>query len=447
MNKPFAKRAWNQTSAKACSLQLLNLDTGKEPTTSRPDRLVNIDRRNLGTVLHDTARLCLHALLERGKWPNIEKTLMRVLTKGGGRDVQGEPLSFLKNGHGYPMLMAKAGEIVPKAQMFIDRFEFNADNRIGSEHFVAVDANGDTCSYWNVPEGGYHGRIDWAELSSSKDPVPNQLKVIDFKNYPSIMPRAELRSHEQLSFYAWMLAKHHPESRESPVLIGIYYFEYGVTSIECLSWDEIDANVERLFSLIRFKQNLKMEDVRAEPGFGRCQYCEYLSECPEGVKLTEGKIGAIVDLESAKAAANALFVTKELVDATTKGLREWCKEHGPVRISDTTGYAFTESPEIEYEALKLVKNLVDAGIDKQEAKKVLRVDKIELSKLVKKHERVEKLVESMKMVTGHTSTFKAFKPTTKNVRMTKKVTAPKKKATAVTKKAKVRVTPRKKTTS
>lgn len=404
--KPFATRAWNQTSAKSCSQNLLWLAQGYEPKEVRPDRFQGVDRRNRGTALHDFARLSLHLLFERGKWPHAEKTLHAVLARGGGKDGPGDPMGFMR-GPGFNNLMDVIGELLPKAVMFQERFEFDADARIGSEHFVAVDGDGEVASYFDVPAGGYHGRIDWAEMAPKSAPKPNQLRVIDFKNYPAIHPRSELRAHEQLSFYAWMLAKHYPQTRKVPARIGIYYFEYGVTNEEELSWDEIDANVERLMARIRHKRGLRIVDIAPEPGFGRCQYCEFIGDCAAGKDLLDNKLGAVVDAESAVKAAKSLFVIDELRKATLDALKEYCKEHGPIRLDGDAGYGFVSHAETEYDVKNVAKTLKDSGIDPWQ---VMRIDKEALAKITKDNEVVDKAVKLYMKVSREGTTFKAFKP-------------------------------------
>lgn len=438
ISKPFANRAWNQTAAKSCSQELYWIQTQYEPKTVRPDRFIGLDRRNRGSALHDFARLSLHLLFAKGAWPKPEKTLHAVLQSGAGKDVQGDAVGFMR-GPGYSNLWDALGELVPKAVMFHERFTFDADARIGSEHFVAIDAQGQVANYFQVPVGGYHGRIDWAELSAKTAAVPNQLRVIDFKNRPAIHPRAELRAHEQLSFYAWMLAKHYPQAREVPARIGIYYFEYGVTNEEEMSWAEIDANVERLLARIRHKVTLKLADIAPEPGFGRCQYCEYISDCPDGTQLLEAKLGAVVDAASAKQAAKTLFVIDELRDAAREALKAYCEEHGPVQVDADMGFGFVTRPEYEKDAKAIAKVLKDAGVDPWT---VLKVDGAELEKVVKKKPELEKACDALTRVEREGTLFKAFKPKKDKVIMTPKVSGKVKGAKSKNnKKADVVVTP------
>lgn len=404
--RPFATRAWNQTAAKACAQELYWLQTQYEPKAVRPDRFLGLDRRNRGSGLHDFARLALHLLFAKGVWPNTERTLRAVITSGGGKDVPGDGLGFMR-GAGYNNLWDALGELMPKAQLFVDRFVFNADDRIGSEHFVAIDDAGDVANYFEVGPGGYHGRIDWAELSPKNAAVPNQLRVIDFKNRPAIHPRAEIIAHEQLSFYAWMLAKHYPQARAVPAKIGIYYFEYGVTNEEEVPWDVIDANVGRLLARIRHKQSLRVIDIAPEPGFGRCQYCDFVGDCPDGTKLTEGKLGAIVDKASAEQAARSLFVLDELRDATRKALKAYCEENGPVMTSDDTGYGFMKQTEYVKDAKAISSILKKADIDPW---RVLKIDGNELDKITKNDKDLAAACEAHIKVDRDGTTFKAFKP-------------------------------------
>lgn len=411
--RPFADRAWNQTSAKSCALQLFWLKQDREPKMVRPDRLAKIDRRNRGTALHDFARLSLHLLFAKGKYPDAEKTLRAVLKSGGGKDWPGSLLGFM-GGAGFPELVDSIGELLPKAELFQERFQFVADNRIGSEHFVAIDADGGVANYFEVPAGGYHGRIDWAELSRD-----NQLRVIDFKNRPAIHPNAELKAHEQLSFYAWMLAKHYPQARQRPLRQGIYYFEYGVTNEVEISWDVVDANVERLLTRIRQKRALRIIDIVAEPGFDRCQYCEFIGDCPAGSKLLENRLGAIVDNQSAIDACKSIFVMTELLDATKDGLKRYCEQNGPVFVDIDLGYGFKEDPDYSIDSKQVMKLLKDSGMNPFE---VIGVSRQKLEKLAKSvSDDLRKKINDLIIVDRTGTKFTAFKPKKDKVMATPKV--------------------------
>jgi hypothetical protein len=411
--RPFADRAWNQTSAKACSWQLWRSQQGIEPVKGRPDRIESIDRRNRGSALHDFARLALKLLLDKGQWPNAERTMRAVLKAGAGKDIPNDGFSFMK-GAGYSNLWDALGELVPKARLFMDKFVFSADDRIGSEHFVAIDKDGEVASFWHVPPGGYHGRIDWAELSAKTAAVPNQLRVIDFKNRPAIHSRAELKAHEQLSFYIWMLAKHYPQARAVPGVIGIYYFEYGITDWVELDWKEIDENVERLLARIRHKQSLRVIDIAPEPGFGRCQYCEYLGDCPAGEKLLDGKTSAPVDQATALEVAKGLFVADEMRDAARDGLKKYCEEHGAVMIADDSGFGFKRSPTYDYDPIALARVLKNSGCD---LRKVMSVDMTEIKKLRRDNPSLDH--ELGKLITVRIGTkFEKVKPKRDDILMT-----------------------------
>lgn len=415
----FEKRAWNQTAAKACSLQLLWSDYRVPVEHPRPDNFSALNRRDAGSALHEAARLSLHLLLSKGKWPDAEKVIQRVILTGGGGEAPGNPLSFMA-GKGFPELADRIGELVPLVRLFQDRFEFEADDHLGNEHLVAIDANGESCSFWQVPPGGWHGRVDWAEMTGPDAPIPYRLKVIDYKNRPAIHPRAELRTHEQLSTYLTLLSRLYPQARRVNPLQGIYYLQYGVTNYEELTWEEVDANYERLRARVRAKRALRLVDVAPEPGFGRCQYCEYLGDCPQGQKALDGRLGAIVDLASAQDAAKTLFVLDQLYDATRTGLKRFCEEFGPVAISDDTGWGFVTKTSYEVIRKEVETELLKHGLDPET---VMRVDMTALKKLVKDQgnkvleERMAQLIKVDRTGTD----FKPYKPRVQKVVTTPKV--------------------------
>ena len=399
--KPFKDKSWSHSSASSCP-QVLLWRQNKFKGSGRPDRIVAIDRRDRGSFLHDAAELSLKTLRTHGKWPVPARVCEHILIKGGDR------------GEGYSTMSDVVGELVVKVALFQECFRFSMDDHLGSEWRLCIDPTGQTCSYDDPPVGSWRGKIDWAEISEA-----GAIRVIDFKNRPAIHPKSELMSHDQLLGYAWMLGCLYPQARKHHATIGIYYFEYGVTDEVEVTWDDVDAAMRRQRAKVNRLAGLKVLDVKPEPGFGRCQYCDHLSDCPEGLSLLDDKTSAPVDKETAVALAKQLFVIDELYSASRAALKRYAEEHGPVAISDDTGYGFVVKTETEINTKLVIAELRAAGKDMWPA---LRIDKDELKKLIRDDKELQVRI-GKHTKTREVTRFDSYKPKKDNVQATPMVDA------------------------
>ncbi len=402
-NKPFANRSWSHSAANMCSLSLFNQDGGVPPT-GRPDRIVSLDRRDQGSFLHDSAYTCMRLLKSRKQWPVARKVVDLLLNKGP-----------------YTHLAVHVGELIRKIDLFQKKFRFNGEFVLtnGGEMPICVTADGNVVAYDNPPPGAWRGRIDWPEMD-----VTNQLRIIDYKNRPAVYPKAELIENGQLSGYAVALSRLYPQVRERPLLQGIYYFEYGITDEVEISWAQADENFAIEMSKVRHKTSLTVDLIRPEPGFGRCQYCDYLNSCPEGLSLLDDKQSAPVDDESAKSLGRKIFVVGEVYDAGRKALKKYVDEHGPVRLDEETGYGNVVGEEKEYDVKEIARVLKTAG---QDPWSVLRIDSKsfkELLEVLEGNEETKQTAQALRacIKVRERTDFKEFKPKRKKVREAPKVT-------------------------
>lgn len=362
-SKPFSNRPWSHTSAGACSLELI-AKTLRLPTKGRADRFVTHLRRDEGSALHEAAELQMKALKAKGKFAPSERVVRHVLSA-------------------YPHLRSEEARLASKLAMWEERFVFDIDRELACELKLAITADGRTSSY-DAPEvGAWRVRIDWAERRAD-----GRLRLIDYKNKPSIDSDGDLKRHEQLAGYAWALGALYPVLRTQSVFFGVYYFEYGVTKEVELQWSEIDRLHARQMARADAKANLRVIDIQAEPGFGRCQYCDYLTDCPAGEALLSEEQTAPASPEQARELAKRVFVATELVKSGREALKRYAQEFGPVAIDADTGYGFKVTESNTANLLKIIEALNHAGIPLAE---VMRLD-LETAKRAAKDNEVLGLI-------------------------------------------------------
>jgi len=400
MNKPFSDYVWSYSSATSCSLQLLWRRRNVSPSVKRADAEESEIRRNMGSAMHDFARLAMMTILKKGAMPRPDKVAWAVIRSGGGKEKHDDPMSFMR-GPGYRNLVDRAGDIIDKGALFIDRFKFNADDMIGVEKPFGVDLAGNPYGYNLTPPGGVRGRIDWVELSSPGGGTAGQLRVIDFKNRPAMFSDGELKSNEQLSTYLWAMASHYPRARDSMPTQGIYYFQLGTQREVSIPWETVDKNFKMVTERIKLKKNMLEKEILPEPGSGKCQYCEYIVDCPEGKSLMESEGGYPSNPSAAKKLASGLFVLSEVTKAAESGLKDYCRENGPVQIDNGTVYGYTLKHSDVADVEKVISASSKFGLD---LKDVLSVNMRAVKSLMKKNEDFANEIEKTGAISKSQST-------------------------------------------
>jgi hypothetical protein len=399
-SKPFENRSWSHSSANSCSLTLFNRDILQMDPTGRPDRIVSLDRRDQGSFLHEASYMSMKLLMQRQQWPVARKVAELLLNKG--------PFSHMVH---------HVGEFTKKIDLFQRKFLFNTQNALtkGGEMAICIDKEGNIASFDQPPPGSWRGRIDWPELDET-----GQLRIIDYKNRPAVYPRAELIENGQLSGYGVALSRHYPQVRARPLKQGIYYFEYGITDEVEISWEQADENYAIEQAKTRHKMSLTRAMVRPEPGFGRCQYCEYLNSCPEGLSLLDDKQSAPVDEETAKSLGRKLFVVGEIYDAGRKALKKFVDEHGPVKLDEETGYGNVITEDKDIDTKEVARILKKNGQDPWTVLRVATDDFKKLLEALDENEQTKKIADELRacIKVREKTTFKEFKPKRAKVRTT-----------------------------
>lgn len=326
---------WSYSRAMECARAHYLGRVLKAPPEPRPERFTDIDRRALGSVLHEVVAKILSELAEGRQWPDVAPLVKLVVGK--------------KEEDKYPY--AHLASAIPEIEARLEKFralfrtdeETDADERdevvrqqiVGSELRLAMTSDGRPCDYDSCPADGWRGVVDYAEYDGQT------LTIIDFKNRPAIYTEVELRANEQLSCYMTLFLAHYPKKENTSLRFGIYYLEYGHTQIIDVTPEQVAENMARLRSRAEIKS--AMTDPVPEPGFGRCQYCDYLASCPAGQRFVDGGLLAPMDMSQALDSARWLMVNEERIKAVKAGLRAFTAEFGPVALDEQTSLGYSLS--------------------------------------------------------------------------------------------------------
>jgi len=251
----------------------------------------------------------------------------------------------------------------------MDRAERDAvirNHMIGHEMRLAFDTDGNKRAFEteseDVPNGcpkdGWRGIADYAEV------IDDTLTVLDNKNRPAIFTNAEILEDEQLSGYLDFVRRDLGRTF-SKYRQGIYYYEFGYTQVVDIDAEQIDINVARLKARADHLSTLTLETLVPEPGFGKCQYCDYLQSCDAGKTAMTGGGLTAMDAKQAKELASWVMVEEEKLKSAKTALKIFTGEFGPVELDDKTrvGHAISIDG-VDYDknlTLRIIKGLMDSG--------------------------------------------------------------------------------------
>lgn len=373
---------WSYTRASACARALYMEKVIKAPPEPRPERLIGIDRRGLGTVMHEGAEVILKLIIANKPRPNFRDLCHELLRS-------------------HLHLSSATGLIGEKLQLFSQTFrcDWNMDEVerdtiirervLGTEMRLAVDAHGQPCAFDKCPADGWRGIVDYAESDGET------LTIIDHKNRPAMFSKAELLADEQLSGYAHLVSCHFPDQFKA-YRIGIHYFEFGYTHVIDIDEDRLESNVFRLQARASAKEVLTKDDIGPEPGYGKCQYCDYIGSCDAGCDYMIGGELAPVDDEQARQTAAKFLVEKERQALRRDALKNFTGEHGEIVLDDKTEVGFhLKTDGVTYEkdkTLRILKKLIDDG--KLKGMQLRDFTKLD-SELVKKVAKSEAIYEAL----------------------------------------------------
>jgi len=380
------KGPWSYSRATMCSRAMYKRYVTRAPPEPRPEEFFDIDRRAFGSILHECADDMIKGLVKNGGWPDVKKMVNHHLTLV---DEHGERPFF--------HLLSETAEIERRMQLFVHNFRCDWDmdlhardellihNILGNEMKLGLTLDNKPCSFDDCSIDGLRGFVDYAEEDG------DTLVIIDFKNRPAIFSKAELLRDEQLSCYLH-LVDCHEHHRFKKFVVGIYYFEFGYTQLVDIEPEQVHENVDRLRARARVKESLEIKQIGPEPGFGKCQYCDYLASCEVGKESSENSRLVAMDKNAARELAQWLLVEEEKLKAVKKSLNKFTAEFGPIELDDKTqvGHSLSDTG-FDYDkkqTLRVINKLLARGEVEGSLSDFVNLNTQAVKKLTKKHDDV-----------------------------------------------------------
>lgn len=233
---------------------------------------------------------------------------------------------------------------------FRDRFEMNPENYVGSEEFLGATLDGSRALFEDDPKCWYRGVIDYLEINDA-----NIARVVDHKNYPTIMKARKLNGetsdrdiYDQLMGYVCLVFFNYPHVEQASYHVyhanpnmggvtrdssykdahGEYHTRY-VTREEAMQWWR--TNQERMIR----QETKEPDDFVASPSKKECQYCDYPHVCPHWMddsRDIDQEDVIVRDGETAKARLKKYVVLNEERKRIDEGLKSWAKDRGPIVV-------------------------------------------------------------------------------------------------------------------
>lgn len=375
---------WSHHRATSCPMAL-KLRQKKVPPDERARD--GVSRRDLGSARHEGARLLMKGYLWKKQWPNLDKVMAVVNRR-------------------WPSVADAIPQTQQSLKAFTENLQFSAENVIGNEMKIAIDGNGNECGYekkskenpGGCPLDGWRGKIDLAEVSDG------HAVITDYKNQMNILPKSQLRQHEQVAgMYPTLLRRAYPSIKTFTV--GIYYLEYDFHQLVEVTDEEVQANFDRLRRRRDRLLGLAEKEIFPEPGPGRCNFCDYLEACPIGKDyLDKGGPYKITTPEQALKAAQALEVNEQRVKALKEAVQVWVKQNGNIELEPgvVRGYQKTNTKDWNKQKLKVL-----ADRHEKDILELVNVDSDKANRFIKKHKvKIEDVC-----LLGNGTRFTSFKTT------------------------------------
>jgi len=274
----------------------------------------------------------------------------------------------------------------------------------GIEEFIAIDHEGKPV-HPEKEEALLRGKIDFYYQTKFQKAV-NEITIIDWKtNLPSTLDK------KQLAVYAILLAFRFPEVQVFN--IKFHCLKDGRKIQAKVNREELRPTWEWICELVDRIENTNQ--FPPTPG-SHCQWCGYLTMglCPlskevpvppentknpvKSVKFPEIKIPQTP--EEAVKLASLLRICDILRDRIREALRPWCKKNGPIKLNDKA-FGIWEKESVKWKSVeakeKLVHELLEAGISREEVWGILDISKSSLEKLLKRYRKDHILPELEKL--------------------------------------------------
>jgi len=281
--------------------------------------------------------------------------------------------------------IAQVSEMVEMWERFYQTFTMPpAMETPGVENKLAFNADWQPCEFFS--EAAYFRMVIDFHFRQEALGV-----IVDWKTNRA-MPQT-VEKDLQLRTYGWGLKQAlYPEIEE--VLLRLHFLRYGKEREVLLSFQDLAGVPDEL--------KARIEVIEADQTFtptpgSFCGWCGVTAHCPVMAKaLTPVEVMAPVTLVQAEKAASLLLTLQNLEKEIASRLKDWVREHGPVRVGDMV-YGPTEVVSYDLDTQAVVQFLLEAGLGREAVWPLLNVTKTGLERGLKKLRRKELIADILSM--------------------------------------------------
>jgi hypothetical protein len=247
---------------------------------------------------------------------------------------------------------------------------------IGIEEKLGLDEYFEECDF---SDASYRGIIDLLQI---KD---NHAVITDWKSQPNILPQTDLDTHQQGTFYCWLISKMYPHVET--FTFKIWYLRYGFQMSTTRTEEDLEIFEQAL--MIKEKKILEIDNWDPIPG-PQCQYCDVIHRCPIALDLSPEQ-PAIISQEQAVIAAQKITVIETILKALKGGLKEYVKANDDILIGDNWIYGFRHVESEKFDITKVAGVLEEHDHDLSD---YANLDLKKIKKLIKLASREDPSLES-----------------------------------------------------
>lgn len=283
----------------------------------RPDEKYIRLAAERGSAIHEALADLLRECIEEGIQPS---------------DLDDKSIRDAVEKHIPHYLMSEIPLVLEWAREWRNKFEIPSFSHLGVEEKIGLDDEFDMCDFHDA---SYRGVLDFYRI----DWKNKRVVITDWKSQPNILSSEDLDRHFQLTFYAWLLWKLHPELNHFEC--RIWYLRYGFYAETVRTEDDLIAFEDELY--LRERTILKIDSWDPIPG-KQCQYCDYIRHCPIASDLSPTQPN-VISQEQAILAAQRLTVMEHLSKDIKAKLKTYVDNNDDVRLGDNyvVGYKHVES--------------------------------------------------------------------------------------------------------
>lgn len=316
----------------------------------------------------------------------LEKYFKTMQERGEGKDVEYME-EILYDKALKPEYWNEAYEICTRFARNNDLTDAQFPDEYNLEKKFALDKSLEPVDFFS-DEAIFRGILDFVS-----PPQDDYIIIKDFKTNQALPPQSKIQNDLQLGSYAWMLSKMYPDVDYFD--ISLWFVRYNHMMDRTVSRGEIDHIEKRLMGLF---DELSRAEVKEEfePTISQaCSWCDFSNICPEYNDVREQiepEKYEIGDQDEAKNRAERYKMLNRIKGDIKGELEDYIEqnEHGIETQDEVLTYHENQTFEFN-NPKKLFLELVDRGLDTDEAWEAFNVPKTNIKSVLKKHDLYDEL--------------------------------------------------------